>query len=117
MKAKMSNTTENAYATIQMIGQLTLDLDMKATTMRIAAFMGVSRVTAIARLREWECMGYVKCNVTEHRKGVPAFDWCLTEHAVHRYYANLFVSAYSAWRSKIEHCKSIRIGSQKSVFV
>jgi len=117
MKAKMSNTTENMLALAHMVGAFQDVFGGMVTTSQIAAYMGVSKPTALARLKEYAVLGIVKYVAYEHRPNVLAFKWGLTDSATKRFYSNYYLPHYRQWRSKSEHVQSIRNKTVKSMFI
>lgn len=107
---------DNNYAIAHMIGQLE-QVEKSASANDVAVWMGVSKTTAIARLKWMATVGLVNITIKPHRTNAVKMEISLTEKSRTRYKNGGLLRYYNDWIAKRNHVERIRVGSTKAMFV
>jgi len=116
MKAKMKDSTDNHFAIVHMVGQLE-QVGKSATALDVSLWMGVSKTTAIARIKWMGTVGLIDVQIKPYRKNAVKIELSLSEKSKRNYALGTYKRYYDEWVSKKYHVERTNIGSIKAMFV
>jgi len=94
MKLKLADTLFNAMAVVHMIGETQAMFGKGVSTSDIAAFMGVTKPTALTRLQAMKDKGFVLCEINPYRNNSVSFKWSLSDVTFAKYQVGAYEAFY-----------------------
>lgn len=116
MKPKMKDTVANNMALLVMIGQCE-SINGYADMAQIAAYAGLSKPVIIDRVFKMCAMGYVHVHQIEYRANANKFVVTVSDEGKEVIERGFAKNCFNDWKAKKRHVETIRIGSQKSIFI
>lgn len=116
MKPKMKDNTRNELVTFHMIGQ-GMNMWDTVPVADIAAWMGVSKNTALIRIWRWVEQGYLVVHATEYRTNAMRYEVELTESGQEWAYSGAARVEYKRWTQISSEVRQMKPYDKKAKFV